>query len=160
VPVDYNTPLIDKVVIMLTDGVNEWYDLPAYKYTGATNALYTNNNWYGAPGCAGVQTPCALASDADYTSYGRLSEARLGTTNNATATGIINTRFANLCTSMKADGIIIYTILLQTNDAATNALYQNCASKPSYYFSSPTSADLAGIFTQIATQITNLRLAQ
>ncbi|MBT6404824.1 MAG: Flp pilus assembly protein TadG, partial [Rhodospirillaceae bacterium] len=25
-PLDYDTPLMDKVAIMLTDGVNQWYD--------------------------------------------------------------------------------------------------------------------------------------
>jgi len=141
-PMDYNTPMMDKVVVMLTDGVNEWYDYPGF-----------------APGCAGVSKPCSFP-DADYTAYGRLSEGRLGTTNNATATSTINTRMTSLCSAMKAKGITIYTIVLQENDTATQNLYRNCASKPEYFFPSPTSADLAGIFQTIATQLSNLRLAQ
>jgi hypothetical protein len=141
-PMDYNTALIDKVVVMLTDGVNQWYDWPDHP-----------------PGCAGIQN-CKLPADADYTAYGRLSEKRLGTSVNSTATTVINTRMTTLCTAMKAKGIIIYTIVLQENDTATQNLYKNCASKPEYFFNSPTAADLAAIFQQIATQLSNLRVAQ
>src|SRR6185369_831220 len=104
-PMDYNTALIDKVVVMLTDGVNQWYDYPDHP-----------------PGCDGIQN-CKLPADADYTAYGRLSEKRLGTSVNATATTVINTRMTTLCTAMKQKGIIIYTIVLQENDTATQNLY-------------------------------------
>lgn len=149
-PMDYNTPLMDKVIVMLTDGVNEWYDYPGY-----------------APGCAGIsncpstnQGSANIPNDADYTAYGRLSEGRVGSANNATATGIINNRMVSLCSALKQTGVIIYTIVLQVNNAATQALYQGCASKPEYYFLSPNSDDLADIFRQIATQLSNLRLAR
>ena len=133
---------MDKVVVMLTDGNNEWYDKPG-----------------AAPGCAGIETPCTFP-DADYTAYGRLSEGRLGTTVNTTATGRINTRMTALCTAMKANNITIYTIVLQLNNTVTQNLYRNCASKPEYFFVSPSAADLSAIFREIATQLSNLRLAQ
>ncbi|MGE0661349.1 MAG: vWA domain-containing protein [Reyranellaceae bacterium] len=149
-PMDYHTPLMDKVIVMLTDGVNEWYDYPGY-----------------APGCDGI-TKCPstnqgsgnIPHDADYTAYGRLSEGRLGTTNKSTATSRINSRMASLCTALKQTGVIIYTIVLQVNNSATQQLYEGCASKPEYYFLSPSSNDLAAIFRQIATQLSNLRLAR
>jgi Flp pilus assembly protein TadG len=141
-PLDYNTAMIDKVVVMLTDGVNQWYD------------------WEGhPPGCAGISS-CKLPTDADYTAYGRLSEKRLGTNNNGSATNVINSRMTTLCTAMKAKGIIIYTIVLQENDSSTQNLYKNCASKPQYFFNSPSASDLAAIFKQIATQLSNLRVSQ
>lgn len=151
-PMDYNTPLMDKVIVMLTDGENQWYD-----DTGK------------APGCASIsncpstnQGSANIPNDADYTAYGRLSEGRLGTTNGSTATTTINTRMSQLCTAMKQSNrnIIIYTIVLQVNSTATQNLYRNCASKPEYYFLSPTASDLSEIFRQIATQLSNLRLAQ
>ena len=149
-PMDYDTPLMDKVIVMLTDGVNEWYDYPGY-----------------APGCGGIsncpstnQGSANIPNDADYTAYGRLSEGRLGTTVNATARGIINNRMTSLCTALKAKGITLYTIVLQVNDTATQNLYRNCASEPEYYFLSPTANELSAIFRQIATQLSNLRLAR
>lgn len=141
-PLDYNQPMMDKVVVMLTDGVNEWYDMPGL-----------------APGCAGIATPCTFP-DADYTAYGRLSEGRLGTTSASTATTRINTRMTSLCTAMKAKGVTIYTIVLQVNNTATQDLYRGCASKPEYYFLSPAASDLSAIFKAIATQLSNLRLAE
>ena len=146
-PLDYNTPLMDKVVVLLTDGVNQWYDYPGH-----------------APGCAGFAScptgGTMAGQNTDYSSYGRLKENRLGTTNEATATSIINSRMSSLCTAMKAKNIIIYTIVLQENDAATQNLFRNCATQPDYFFVSPTANDLAAIFRQIGTNLSNLRLAR
>lgn len=141
-PLAYNTPLMDKVVILLTDGHNELYDYPSHP-----------------PGCDSIASPCSYPN-TDYTAYGRLQENRLGSTNASTATATVNTRTANLCASMKAKGIIIYTIVLQDNDASIQSIFQNCASQPSYFFNSPTAADLASVFTQIGQNLTQLRLAQ
>jgi Flp pilus assembly protein TadG len=143
-PLNYNTPLIDKVVILLTDGENQWYDWPQH-----------------APGCASV-SPCGLPGDADYTAYGRLVEQRLGSginTNSAAQTEI-NSRMLSLCQTMQQSGILIYTIVVETPSSATNALYQACASKPEYYFPTPNANDLGEVFKQIGEQLANLRLAQ
>lgn len=147
-PLDYNTPLIDKVVVLLTDGTNEWYDW--------------NGSGGRAPGCSGFSSPCPLPTDADYTAYGRLGENRLGLTtiSNANAQTEINNRMTALCTAMKAKGIIIYTIVVEVPSAATNALYQSCASKPEYYFPTPDVNDLGTVFREIATQLSNLRLSK
>lgn len=145
-PLDYDTPLIDKVVVLLTDGVNQWYDMPGRP-----------------PGCDGISgctSPRDLPSDADFTAYRRLSDGRLGTTDEGTATNTINSRMSRLCEAMKAKGIIIYTIVLQENNPATQDLFRSCASKPEYFFVSPTAADLGAIFREIATQLSNLRLAR
>jgi Flp pilus assembly protein TadG len=148
-PLDYNTPehpsLIDKVVILLTDGTNEWYDYPDHP-----------------PGCAQNMNPCTLPGDADYTAYGRLVDQRLGSginTNTAARTEI-NNRMTALCTAMKNKGIIIYTIVVETPDQAINDLYSGCASKPAYYFPTPDSNQLSTVFHTIAEQLANLRLAQ
>jgi Flp pilus assembly protein TadG len=130
-PLDYGTPYMDKVIVLLTDGVNEWYD-----------------------------NPPAGPSGSDYTAYGRLGWGRIGSTNATTATNTVNQRMSNLCQTLKRDGIIIYTITFQVPDATTRALYQNCASKPSYYFDSPTNDVLRSSFLQIANSLSNLRISQ
>src|SRR5690606_21934126 len=113
-PMDYNTPLMDKVIVLLTDGENQWYDYPDY-----------------APGCAGIsycpstnQGSANIPNDADYTAYGRLTAGRLGTTNASTATTTINTRISQLCAALKTSdrNVIISTIVLQVNSAATQNL--------------------------------------
>ena len=40
----------------------------------------------------------------------------------------------------------------------TKDLYRSCASQPSYYFNSPTATELSGIFRQIGSQLSNLRI--
>ena len=49
---------------------------------------------------------------------------------------------------------------METPSAATNALYEGCASKPEFYFPTPNANDLDDVFKQIAEQLANLRLAQ
>jgi Flp pilus assembly protein TadG len=141
-PLDYHTPLMDKVVILLTDGHNELYDWPDHP-----------------PGCSGIASPCNY-TNTDYTGYGRVQEGRLGSTSASTATTNANNRTASLCALMKAQGVIIYTIVLQDNDPSIQSIFQNCASQPSYYFNSPTAGDLAAVFTAIGQNLSQLRLAQ
>ena len=132
-PLDYDTPLMDKVAIMLTDGVNQWYDWP----TGLPNN-----------------------PDADFTAYGRPSEGRLGTTSGSAATTEINTRMLAVCNAMKTEGILIFAITFQLNNSATQDLYRNCATSPAHYFDSPSNDELQDVFHEIGNELTNLRLAQ
>ncbi len=138
-PLDYNTPLMDKVAIILTDGVNQWYDWPG-----------------GLPG----KPDAAAMPDADYTAYGRLSEGRLGTTSASAVTTQINNRMLNVCNAMKNEGIIVYTITFKLSNSTTQQLFSDCATDPDHYFNSPTNADLAETFETIGQELTNLRLAE
>jgi hypothetical protein len=132
-PLDYDEPLMDKVAIILTDGVNQWYDWP----TGLPNN-----------------------PDADYTAYGRVSEGRLGTTSGSAATTEINARLLAVCNSMKSEGIIIFAITFQLGSSTTQDLYRSCATSPAHYYESPSNDDLQDVFHEIGNELTNLRLAQ
>lgn len=143
-PVAYDEVGISKVVVLLTDGVNEWVDYSA------------------APGCSGLSNCTGsdgLPTDADYTAYGRLAEGRMGTTSSTTATTTINNRMKSLCTAMKANKIAIYTVVLQENDAATRQIFKDCATDPSMAFFPGNDADLQLAFKKIGASITKLRLA-
>ena len=124
-----------KVIVLMTDGQNQWYDWP----TGVPGQPDTSHNY---------------KADADYTGYGRLAEGR--TTTN------LNTSMANMCTTLKNNGITIYTIIFNhdgsAGSSATQALFQNCASDPSKYFLSITNADLLAAFQNIGQSISSLRL--
>jgi hypothetical protein len=132
-PLDYDEPLMDKVVVLLTDGNNEWYDWP----TGMPNN-----------------------PDADYTAYKRPSHAVLGTTDRSVGTTIINSRMLQTCNSMKSQGIIIYTITFQLNNPTTRQLYRDCATSPAHYYDSSSNNDLKDVFEEIGNELTNLRLAE
>lgn len=129
-PLDYDTPLMDKVVILLTDGTNQFYD-----HNG------------GGPG------------GSDYTAYGRLDDFGYGTL--SLARYEIDRRLANTCRQMKDAGIRLYTITFgSTPDGSTQTLYRNCATKPEYYFHSPSNDDLKVAFRTIGGHLSNLRIAQ
>lgn len=129
-PLDYNTPLMNKVVVLMTDGDNTITD-------GLYSAYdYPDNGQLGSNAC---------------NSYGTCT------------TGIneLNTRTSTVCTSMKSRGIIIYTIALGSNvSTAGRTLLQNCATKPEFYFLSPTTNELQGIFQTIGDSLANLRVSQ
>ena len=124
-PHDYDHPDIAKVVILLTDGVNEWYQ-------------------------------------DDFTAYRRLSEGLLGTTSKSATTAILNSRMAQICQSMKDEGVQIYTITFRQNNPTTQQLFAECASEPmsEHYFDSPSNETLEANFQKIAEKLSRLRLAE
>jgi len=138
-PNDYDASLNQKVVVMMTDGVNGWYDWPG-----------------GLPG----QPDDATYPDADYTAYGRLSDGLLGTTDKTAAKAEMNSRMSQLCLDMKTQGITIYTVLFQVNDSDTENLYRNCATSDEHFFDANGNGELVNYFNTIATEIADLRLAE
>ena len=134
-PLDYNTPHMRKVVVLMTDGDNGWYSWPG-----------------GAPDNQG---------DADYTSYGRVNSNALNTSASG-ATTALNTSMASMCTSLKQAGITLYAILYNHSaiSSDTQTLFQNCASTPEDYFLAPTESDLQTAFSAIGSQLASLRLSQ
>jgi Flp pilus assembly protein TadG len=140
-PLDYNTPGMDKALILLTDGLT---NMPA----GG-----------GQSGCRSGPGPCPFPYGA-YTAFGRLSEGRLGTVKKSEADEVLNTRILETCTAIKAQNVKVYTIVLDTADTMVQNLFRDCATGPEYYYNSPTANDLAGVFQKIALQLSQLRLEQ
>ena len=102
-PLDYNTALMDKAVIIMTDGEN---NPPSYD---------------------GVSTNTA------------------------------NNRLSTACTNMKDNNIIVYTIQYRETSSSLQTLLRNCATDSDHYFFAETD-DLSAVFTEIANQLSNLRL--
>lgn len=99
-----------------------------------------------------------------YTAYGYLSDGRLGTTSSTTtAKNTLNTKLSTVCTAMKNKGIYIYSIVLGSSSdigTATRNLMKGCASAENYYFESPSSSELQGVFNAIADSLSNLRVSR
>jgi len=159
-PLDYGTANMTKAIILLTDGQNEWYDWPGTSWK-------VDGEWHysGIPGSN--RYPDDFDDEfrdtwpgADYNAYGRLGEGRLGTTSNGAARNVINDRMLELCTAMKAEGIIVYAITFRLNSAATQDLYRACATSDDLYFNSPSNSDLQQVFVEIADQLSRLRIAE
>ena len=145
-PLAYKTPFFKKVIVLMTDGNNTWYDWPG-----------------GAPGVGPF--PWSNDGDTDYSAYGRLKQNLMSVPNNnqGNVTTQLNSRMSQMCTIIKQNGIIIYTVLFNHDGSIssdTQALFQACASDPSYYFLSPSDAALQSAFAQIGQQLANLRLTQ
>ena len=144
-PLDYDTPNMQKVIVLMTDGNNDWYDWPG-----------------GAPGAgpSGWQND----GDTDYTAYGRLKMGLAGSSvSQSGATTYINNAMLNMCTTIKGNGITIYTVLFNHDGSVTSdtqTLFQNCASQPNYYFLASTASALQSAFTAIGNHIAHLRLTQ
>jgi Flp pilus assembly protein TadG len=122
-PLDYNTPLMQKAVIIMTDGTNT-----------------IGNSVDGA--------------------YGYLSDNQLGTTNSATAVTRLNTKLTTVCNAMKAQNIIVYTVLFQETDPTIMNLLRSCATTPDYFFDSPSEAELQTAFRAIGDSLANLRISR
>lgn len=154
-PLAYNTRYMKKAIVLMTDGNNDWYDWPC-GVPGQTPP---------SSGCPWSTTPPAgvpqwtANGDADFTAYGRLLTNTRGVPP-ANITTTLNSWMSQMCTAIKANGITIYTILFNNTNAATETLFQNCASSPGDFFLSPSGADLQNAFSQIGRDLSTLRLSQ
>jgi len=161
-PLDYHTTNMHKVVVLLTDGNNEWYDWPGTDDSNCGN----KSPKMGLPGKNSYQsavcnTYAGYFPGADYTAYGRLNEGRLGTTTQSGANAILDDRMLEMCSAMKAEGIIIYTLTFGPSpDAGTKTLFETCATESDMYFHAATGSTLEQAFEEIADQLSTLRIAE
>jgi Flp pilus assembly protein TadG len=71
----------------------------------------------------------------------------------------IDTRQKKTCDNIKAAGITLYTVQVNTGSDPTSTLLQNCASDSSKFFLLTSSQQIVATFNQIGTAISNLRLS-
>lgn len=72
----------------------------------------------------------------------------------------IDTREQKACDNIKAAGITLYTVQVNTSGDPTSTLLQNCASSSSKFFLLTSSTQIITTFNQIGTALSELRLAQ
>jgi Flp pilus assembly protein TadG len=123
-PLNYNTPLMNKVMVLMTDGEN------------------------------------TMDNNRTHTAYWYLRDGKLGTTSSSAAVTQLNTRLTSVCTAAKAQGIIIYTIGFGNPGSTISSLLRSCATRPEYYFDSPTGEDLNRAFQVIGDSLANLRISR
>jgi len=71
----------------------------------------------------------------------------------------IDNRQKKTCDNVKAAGITLYTVQVNTGGDATSTLLQNCATDPGKFFLLTTAGAIVTTFSQIGTALQNLRLA-
>lgn len=121
-----------KVMIVMTDGEN----------THAASNTMNGSSWYVA--------------------YGYPYNGRLGVAGNSTPQlqAIMDTRTVATCANAKAAGITVYTIGLNAPNQTTINMLTSCASDSSKAKFPTQSSQLIDVFKEIASELSNLRLAQ
>lgn len=145
-PNDYNKPLMNKVVILMTDGDN------TLSGSNGANTATSSPGLYSAYGFPNANAMALASGECD--SSGDCTAGQ----------NEMDKRTLAACTAMKATQpkpIIIYTIALGSQVSQTGQdLLKNCATSSSYYFLSPTTNELNGIFQQIGDSLSNLYISQ
>jgi Flp pilus assembly protein TadG len=77
-----------------------------------------------------------------------------------TSQNSIDTRQQMTCNNIKAAGVTLYTIQVNTGGDPTSTLLQNCASDSSKFFLLTSANEIVTTFNQIATNLTALRIAR
>ena len=72
----------------------------------------------------------------------------------------IDTRQATTCANVKAAGITLYTVQVNTGGDPTSTLLQTCASTSDKFFLLTSASQMVSTFSQIGTALSNLRIAQ
>jgi len=75
----------------------------------------------------------------------------------STSQSAIDARTSSVCTAIKADGVIVYTIRVMDGN---QTLLKNCASDAGKYFSVTNASQLTTVFASIAQALSNLRVSQ
>ena len=128
--VEYDDPDWTKVVVLLTDGNNE-------------NASGNDED------------------ESYYSGYGYVWQDRFGTTSSSSSrrTEALDDRLAELCTNMKDDDIVIYTVRVEVRDGSSDVL-KNCASEEDNFKEVADVSDLEETFAKIGGSIQKLRLTK
>jgi len=162
-PLAYSTSNLHKVIILLTDGQNQWDGIEQLGFYSAGDYCYQLPNVW--PEC--VQT------DGYYSSYGRLSANRVNMVNpggtppqssiqaSQNAASALNSLTSQICTSIKAIGITIYTIGVgAAPGSADEAVLKSCATDSAHYYGTTNGNDISNAFVSIGQQLRSLRLTQ
>lgn len=72
----------------------------------------------------------------------------------------VDTRMKTLCDNIKAGGVTIYTVQIDTDGAGQSAVLPYCASNSSNFFMLTQPSQIAAAFAQIGTSIAKLRVAR
>ncbi len=72
----------------------------------------------------------------------------------------VDARQQILCNNIKAAGIKIYTVQVNTGGDPTSTLLQNCASDPDKFFLLTSSNQIVTTFQQIGTELSELRISE
>jgi hypothetical protein len=146
----------------------------SYDWSGMTtliNNLSPNGNtnqniglahgWMSLVGGGPYPAPPAMDPNYKYQQIIILLTDGLNTENRwYTTQSSIDDRQAVTCANVKAAGITLYTVQVNTGGDPISTLLQNCATDSSKFFLLTSANDIVAAFNQIGTQLSKLRVAQ
>ncbi len=159
--------ILDKIDDMIANGVTHvnlgavwgWRVLsPGGPYTNG--AAYDDEEFNKAIVIMTDGANYISSSSGNYSGYGFLSEGNLGTTSRSAAEDELDDRLSEVCTNIKATGILVYTITFQVSSSTIRNLMRSCATDSNKYFSSPSGAELERAFRAIGAELSNLRIGR
>jgi Flp pilus assembly protein TadG len=72
----------------------------------------------------------------------------------------VDSRMSALCSAIKATGVTIFTVQIDTDGSGVSAVLPACATDASHFFMLTSSNQIASAFQQIGVEITKLRVAR
>lgn len=72
----------------------------------------------------------------------------------------VDARMSALCTNIKATGVTIYTVQIDTDGAGVSSVLPACASNPNSFYMLTQPSQIAAAFQQIGVEISKLRVAR
>tara|TARA_R110001599_G_scaffold19006_8_gene73226 strand:- start:539 stop:2233 length:1695 start_codon:yes stop_codon:yes gene_type:complete len=142
-PLEYDEVHMDKVVILMTDGLNT---------LGTNSSAY---DIYHAFARAELfdQTPNSIYYDY----RGFLDQDALNSSSYSNYPDILDDKVLATCTAMKAAGIIVYTVLLVDGNSS---MMRDCATSPKHAFVATSADELQDNFNTIGEELSNLRISK
>ena len=117
--------------------------------------------WQSLVGGGFFPTPPAMDPNYKYTQVIILLTDGLNTQDRwYTSQTSIDARQQLTCNNVKAAGITLYTVQVNTGGDPTSTLLQNCASDSSKFFLLTSSSQIVTTFNQIGTQLSQLRISK
>ncbi|MEO3472903.1 TadE/TadG family type IV pilus assembly protein [Roseomonas sp. CAU 1739] len=168
-PLAYNTRNMNKAVVILTDGDNNWQ--PPYSNGGNSTVRTSPTSTDLLYNAYGRVTGNALPPD-DTTNWNSdfPGATQITTVNQTNADAALDARFSAICTAMKGTSstnpndhrIRIYVIGFEVATSAQRTMLQNCASGTGspYYLEAPSASALQGAFETVANSLSSLRLVE
>lgn len=95
-----------------------------------------------------------------YNAYGFTNDGRLGTRSPWRARREADDRLLESCTLAKEQGIEVFTVMYDLNNAFIEQLYRACASSPDHFFDAPNGSQLEAAFEDIAGRLVALHLSE
>ncbi|MBR0682483.1 hypothetical protein GXW74_18470 [Roseomonas eburnea] len=183
-PLAYGTRNMNKAVVILTDGDSNWQA----PYGCSSTSCTQSGTAYTVRASASPSGTSYWFRELMYSAYGRRTDYNTNTRNvirdsnnvpigttdatdiaaansssqqQANADAQLEDRFRQICTAMKNEGIRIYVIGFEvTEGSSLDDLLAECATSAATYVRAPTPEDLQRAFTEVANQLTSLRLVE